>query len=178
MSTDESKEESPKEVAVKQEINNDLPLQTLSYTDIMSIIPETVRKRLRALKNIQLAYTSLEVQYFLDLHNIECKYHDMRIALYEKRASIVKGDYEPNEEESDWPSDDEEQSAEEKIKVKLQDKEIKGIPDFWLTIFNNVEILREMIQVHDEPILKHLVDIKLIIKKEPMVSYVKNHCIF
>lgn len=46
-----------------------------------------------------------------------------------------------------------------------------GIPDFWLTIFKNVGILSEMVQEHDEPILKHLIDVKVILlKSEPMVS--------
>lgn len=47
----------------------------------------------------------------------------------------------------------------------------KGIPDFWLTIFKNVGMLSEMLQEHDEPILKHLLDIKVVfLEKDPMVS--------
>lgn len=49
--------------------------------------------------------------------------------------------------------------------------DIKGIPDFWLTIFKNVGTLAEMVQEHDEPILKHLTDIKVnFLKSSPMVS--------
>lgn len=49
--------------------------------------------------------------------------------------------------------------------------DIKGIPDFWLTIFKNVGTLAEMVQEHDEPILKHLNDIKVnFLKSSPMVS--------
>ena len=47
----------------------------------------------------------------------------------------------------------------------------KGIPSFWLTIFKNVQMLSEMVQEHDEPILKHLLDIKVIfMESNPMVS--------
>nr|XP_005907347.1 PREDICTED: nucleosome assembly protein 1-like 1 [Bos mutus] len=37
----------------------------------------------------------------------------------------------------------------------------KGIPEFWLTVFKNVDLLSDMVQEHDEPILKHLKDIKV-----------------
>lgn len=40
------------------------------------------------------------------------------------------------------------------------DPNVKGIPDFWYTIFKNVSMLCEMMQEHDEPILKTLLDIK------------------
>lgn len=43
------------------------------------------------------------------------------------------------------------------------DPNVKGIPDFWYTIFRNVSMLCEMMQEHDEPILKCLQDIKGII---------------
>lgn len=52
------------------------------------------------------------------------------------------------------------------------EEDIKGVPDFWLTIFKNVSTLSEMVQEHDEPILKHLHDIKVkFLPSNPMVSY-------
>jgi hypothetical protein len=54
-----------------------------------------------------------------------------------------------------------------------KNEETKGIPNFWLTIFKNVQMLSEMVQEHDEPILKHLFDIKVILlESNPMVSCV------
>lgn len=51
-----------------------------------------------------------------------------------------------------------------------ENENIKGIPEFWLTIFKNVGTLAEMVQEHDEPILKHLYDIKVIfLESNPMV---------
>lgn len=41
--------------------------------------------------------------------------------------------------------------------------ELKGIPNFWLTVFKNEGTLFDMIEPHDEPILAHLQDVKLVI---------------
>jgi hypothetical protein len=46
---------------------------------------------------------------------------------------------------------------------------VKGIPEFWLKIFKNVDMLQDMIEVQDEPILKHLVDITVEMAAKPMV---------
>ena len=55
-----------------------------------------------------------------------------------------------------------------KEKAKIEDEkkdeekeDPKGIPEFWLTVFKNVDLLSDMVQGHDEPILKHLKDIKV-----------------
>merc|ERR1712191_27888 len=93
---------------------------------------------------------------------------------FEKRATITKGDYEPTEEESTWTLDDEDEELSEDMKSKAilegekKDEDSKGIPEFWLTIFKNVDLLADMMQEHDEPILKHLTDIKVHYKEDPM----------
>ncbi|TKC39850.1 hypothetical protein EI555_008151, partial [Monodon monoceros] len=51
-----------------------------------------------------------------------------------------------------------------KIEDEKKDKEkadSKGIPEFWLTIFKNVDLLSDMFQEHDKHILKHLKDMKV-----------------
>lgn len=100
--------------------------------------------------------------------------------LYEKRNTIVKGSYEPNDDECKW--EDNEDLAREIEKVKIEENKekekqptnkdgpVKGVPDFWLTVFKNVSMTADMVQEHDEPILKHLTDIKANFHKEPMVS--------
>lgn len=55
------------------------------------------------------------------------------------------------------------------------DENTKGIPEFWLTIFKNVDLLAEMVQDYDEPILKHLVDIQLKFHDEPMGFTLEFH---
>jgi len=54
------------------------------------------------------------------------------------------------------------------FKEEKKDEDSKGVPEFWLTIFKNVELLADMIQDHDEPILKHLTDIKVHYLEDPM----------
>lgn len=64
---------------------------------------------------------------------------------------------------------------------RVKDKNVKGIPEFWLTIFKNVGMLAEMVQEHDEPILKHLYDVKVIfLENNPMVCCCKclNRMVF
>ena len=72
----------------------------------------------------------------------------------------------------DDDKDDEELSEEMKSKAILEgekkDEDMKGVPEFWLTIFKNVDLLADMMQEHDEPILKHLTDIKVHYKESPM----------
>uniref|UniRef100_A0A672QXT7 Nucleosome assembly protein 1-like 4a n=1 Tax=Sinocyclocheilus grahami TaxID=75366 RepID=A0A672QXT7_SINGR len=86
-----------------------------------------------------------------------------------QRRDIVAGAVEPTEEECEWQSDREEEDLAEDLQKKaaLEEKQAdsagaddpKGIPEFWLTIFKRVDMLEEMLQEHDEPILKHLQDI-------------------
>ena len=95
---------------------------------------------------------------------------------------LTLGEYEPNDDECDWPSDeeDEELADDMKDKAKLEDekakkeeeeKDVKGVPEFWLTIFKNVDMLQEMVQEGDEPVLKKLQDITVTFSESPMVSY-------
>lgn len=44
---------------------------------------------------------------------------------------------------------------------------VKGIPDFWLTVFRNSSILEPIFQEYDEPILSHLQDIKVKLHESP-----------
>lgn len=46
----------------------------------------------------------------------------------------------------------------------------KGIPEFWFQIFRNVYMLSELIEKHDEPVLKTLLDVKVDYFNEPMVK--------
>lgn len=146
-------------------------------SDYIQTLPASVKRRIKALKKIQLETVKVEADFFKEVHALECKYQARYLPLYEKRAQITKGEYEPNDEECEWTLDDdkdeEELSDEMKSKVKLESEEdqganVKDVPEFWLTIFKNTDLLVDMVQEHDEPILRHLVDIKVHYKDDPM----------
>ncbi|ELU16365.1 hypothetical protein CAPTEDRAFT_163453 [Capitella teleta] len=65
---------------------------------------------------------------------------------------------------------------EEKKEEKKDDENVTGVPEFWLTVFKNVDMLNDMVQEHDEPILKHLNDIKVKFSKaDPMGFSLEFH---
>jgi len=153
-------------------------------TGFIDTLPECVKRRLNALKNIQVECAHLEGRFYEEAHQLEMKYAELFKPLYVRRTKIVNGLYEPTDEEAVWvePGEDEEnkdeeeeekskaadgKSEEEKLadgvenQLKL-DENTKGVPEFWLTAMKNVELIEEMIQEHDEDVLKHLTDVKLI----------------
>merc|ERR1711993_71957 len=154
-------------------------------TGFIDTLPQCVKNRLNALKNLQVECAHLEGKFYEEAHQLEMKYAELFKPLYDKRTEIVNATYEPTEEETKWVEpglDEDEEKAEEEEKstekneeksedekmadsvmdqLKL-DENTKGIPEFWLTAMRNVELIEEMIQEHDEPILKHLTAIKLI----------------
>jgi len=162
-----------KNPAVMAALQGKLDSMAGTMSGYIDSLPGPVKKRLKALKKIQLETTKLEAKFYEEVHQLECKYHQLYTPLYEKRAQITKGDYEPNEDECDWPSDDEESDLADDVKDKVNeegDKEkkengvaedAKGVPEFWLTIFKNIEMIQDMIQDHDEPALEALNDVKV-----------------
>jgi nucleosome assembly protein 1-like 1 len=141
-------------------------------------LPEPVKRRIKALKKLQLEATEIEAKFYEEIHALEVKYHKMYTPIYDRRTKITKGDYEPKDGECEWPSDeeDEELSEDMKERVKLEEskvesnipKDAKGVPEFWLTIFKNVEMLQEMVQEHDMPALVALEDITVSFSEKPM----------
>lgn len=132
-------------------------------------LPVSINKRIFAVKKIEKDMIESEIQYFKDLYALEVKYFRQQYTpIFEKRASIVNGEYEPSEEESMWPSEDEDQIAAPKIDLR-ENGNIRGIPNFWLSVFKNVSMLRKLIKPYDEPILEYLKDVKVIVMEKSMV---------
>lgn len=134
-------------------------------------LPFLVKRRIKSLKKLQLETAKVEAKFYEEIHDLECKYHDLYRPLYEKRYQITKGAYEPTDAECNWSSEDEDiddanndkvqNNGEKKDDEKKEDSEapVKGIPGFWLTIFKNVDMLQEMVQENDEPVLSSLTDV-------------------
>jgi len=173
-----------KNPAVMAALQGKLDSMVGSPSGYIESLPAVVKRRLKALKKIQLEATKIEAKFYEEIHLLECKYHNLYSPLYEKRTAITKGSYEPTDPECEWPSDEEEEdedlSEEMKAKAKLHndekkkkaesaaDKDTKGVPEFWLTIIKNVDMLQEMVQEHDEPALKSLEDITVAFTENPM----------
>ncbi|CAH0397105.1 unnamed protein product [Chilo suppressalis] len=169
------------------------------HAEVMATLPPNVRRRIRALRSLQKEFVDIEAKFYSEVHALECKYEKLYKPLFEKRAKIVGGEYEPTDEEclNPWREENEEeelaravegaaitdgtddkakQPAEEAKPVEPpMDPNVKGIPDFWYTIFRNVSMLCEMMQEHDEPILKCLQDIKVQMHEDPIGFTLEFH---
>jgi len=126
-------------------------------------LPKAIRKRVNAIKNIQLQTTKIEADFFKQVHKLEAEYALKYAPLYTRRQHIVCGEVEPADSECVLFGEEATEEEEEKKDNEKQenDNDEKGIPNFWLTIFKNTEILAEMLQVHDEPIMSSLRDIRV-----------------
>ncbi|XP_065675141.1 nucleosome assembly protein 1-like 1 [Hydra vulgaris] len=164
------------------------------HVSYIETLPKCVRLRINALKNIQVDFAKIEGKFYEEAHLLEMKYAEIFKPLYDKRKDIVNVFYELTEEESKWvePSKESpeeatkinEKSDKEKLAEKVLsnlkvDENTKGIPEFWLTAMKNVEILSEMIQEHDEPILKHLIESNFcLLGKQKAIQVIQQWVLF
>ncbi|XP_031425191.1 nucleosome assembly protein 1-like 4b isoform X1 [Clupea harengus] len=154
---------------------------------ILENLPKAVKRRVNALKNLQVKSAHIEAKFYEEVHELERKYAALYQPIFDKRKDIVCGAVEPSDAECEWQSDHEEEelseemkskaTMEEKVEGDAAEENPKGIPEFWLTIFRSVDMLSDMLQEHDEPILKHLQDIKVIFSepKQPMSFTLEFH---
>ncbi|XP_026317862.1 nucleosome assembly protein 1-like 1 isoform X2 [Hyposmocoma kahamanoa] len=166
------------------------------HAEAMASLPPNVRRRVRALRSLQKEFVDIEAKFYSEVHALECKYEKLYKPLFEKRAQVVNGLYEPTDEEclNPWRDENEDEELARAVQSaaitegeKKEGEEtkavesppmnpnVKGIPDFWYTIFKNVSMLCEMMQEHDEPILKCLQDIKVHMHEDPIGFTLEFH---
>uniref|UniRef100_A0A2K6R3N4 Nucleosome assembly protein 1 like 4 n=1 Tax=Rhinopithecus roxellana TaxID=61622 RepID=A0A2K6R3N4_RHIRO len=161
--------QNPRVLAALQERLDNVPHTPSSYIETL---PKAVKRRINALKQLQVRCAHIEAKFYEEVHDLERKYAALYQPLFDKRREFITGDVEPTDAESEWHSENEEEeklAGDMKNKVVITEKEAataeepnpKGIPEFWFTIFRNVDMLSELVQEYDEPILKHLQDIKV-----------------
>uniref|UniRef100_A0A8C0HWX7 Nucleosome assembly protein 1 like 4 n=1 Tax=Balaenoptera musculus TaxID=9771 RepID=A0A8C0HWX7_BALMU len=139
-------------------------LDSVSHTpsSYIETLPKAVKRRINALKQLQVKCCSYRSKFYEEVHDLE----------ESMQREFITGDAEPTDAESEWHSENEEEdklAGDIKNKAVIAEKEEaaaeepnpKGIPEFWFTIFRNVDMLSELVQEYDEPILKHLQDIKV-----------------
>ncbi|XP_066276280.1 nucleosome assembly protein 1-like 1-B isoform X2 [Branchiostoma lanceolatum] len=177
--------QNPQVLAALQDRLGNIMGQSSGYVENL---PKVVKRRIKALKNLQVQCTKIEAKFYEEVHQLECKYAKQYQPLFERRRDIVTGTVEPTDSDCEWESDEEEEeegeakSEEEKLvddlkeKAKLaegdkedaMDENVEGIPEFWLTVFKNCELINDMVQEHDENILKHLTDVTVDFTEQPM----------
>ncbi|EPY87589.1 nucleosome assembly protein 1-like 4-like isoform 2 [Camelus ferus] len=106
------------------------PLHTGPHVGLTMLLglPKAVKRRINALKQLQVKCAHIEAKFYEEVHDLERKYAALYQPLFDKRREFVTGDAEPTDAESEWHSENEEED-------KLAE--------------------------YDEPILKHLQDIKV-----------------
>jgi len=137
-------------------------------------LPAEVVRRVNALRNLQVEHHKIEASFFEEVHALECRYLSKYQPLYEKRLNIIKGTYEPTDAESKcaFDEDDTDEQAkkaaeeEKKDEQKKEEEKTVGIPEFWLQVFKNSDVISELIKEQDEEVLKHLVDVRITMQNE------------
>ncbi|KAF2795295.1 NAP-domain-containing protein [Melanomma pulvis-pyrius CBS 109.77] len=127
-------------------------------------LPVSVRRRVAGLKGVQKDHSKLEAEFQEEVLQLEKKYFAKFTPLYQARAKIVNGASEPTEEQvkvgETKDEDDDDEAPEEELNTD-EGKDVKGIPEFWLSAMKNQISLAEMITDRDEPALKQLTDIRM-----------------
>lgn len=156
--------------------------------EMVKSLPKSAQGRIAALKNIQIKQLHLETKFCEEVYELEKKYQELYQPLNDARKTIVTGEYEPTDEEKEWKlaasEDDDDEISEKMQEVSLEIRkslkteypdDVKGVPDFWLTIFRCTEMLSQMIQEADEPVLKKLSDVKIVYNEEPLSYTLEFH---
>lgn len=151
------------------------------YVDALS---PKVKNRIYSLKAIQKQQMDLEPEFQRELLELEKKYAAKYQPIYNHRRDIINGVVEPTEEEIETGKqiekelgayEDEEEDAPKLEEIKEEEdegegetkEEEKGIPNFWLTAFENLSFLSQTITDRDQEVLAFLKDVRLEYLSQP-----------
>ena len=71
-----------------------------------------MKRRIKALKRLQLQTQELEAQFYLEVQQLEAKYQKLYQPLYDRRHNIITGSHEPTDEEAHWSEEEDEDGKE------------------------------------------------------------------
>lgn len=136
------------------------------------LFPPYVKRRVKALKKLQFEKSKIDGEFEKEVFNLRIKFAAKYAPLLDKRSDIISGKHEPNDNECNFTLDEDEELSEElkrklNIGEKKETKVFKGIPGFWLLAMKNDQQIEDWIEPHDEPVLLHLMDIKVIRSNSP-----------
>lgn len=139
----------------------------------MDEIPVELQRRLQALQKLQIETYQIESEFHKKIFEIECEHQKKYTDIYRKRQAIICGDHEPSETECQM-ADTINLLQGLTLLSSNQESEsnIKGIPNFWLTIFKTDSILGQLVEENDEDALSYLCDIRCYSTTDPRLSFV------
>ncbi|CAD7091930.1 unnamed protein product [Hermetia illucens] len=146
----------------------------------MASLPLPIKKKVRALRKLQLITTHLDAEFHRKVYELERSFEERHRDIFKKRFEIINGDYEPTEEECNYSDAEytlDYTHAIDDFPLSVDnscppfDANARGVPDFWLTIFKYVPLFETFVKETDEPALKHLVDIRCVTKPPPDLSF-------
>uniref|UniRef100_A0A0E0PJB9 Uncharacterized protein n=1 Tax=Oryza rufipogon TaxID=4529 RepID=A0A0E0PJB9_ORYRU len=111
-------------------LKNKLQALAEQHVDMLESLAPVVRKRVDVLMEIQSQHDELEAKFFEEKAALEAKYQKLYGPLFSKRSKIVSGVLE--------------------VEGETEEREEKGVPDFWLNAMKKNEILAEEIHESDE----------------------------
>lgn len=123
----------------------------------MQSLPAAVKRRIKALKQLQLVTTNIEAKFYEEVHAMECEYYKMCAPLYEKRSEIISGAYEPTDEQCAWESDEDEEGLSNDLKTKAKIEDNQEKKDEYVLGINIMLFIRNFFYEHLQTrILIHL----------------------
>ncbi|CEP64509.1 histone chaperone NAP1 LALA0_S12e00474g [Lachancea lanzarotensis] len=153
----------PQLLASIQDKLGDLVGQDSGY---VASLPHAVRDRIYALKKLQRDIFDLEKDFQLEMFELEEKYLQKYRPVHKRRYEIISGQQEPSVREIEigkQQGDELDTVAEEAEEDEEEDEEdqIKGIPSFWLTAFENLPMVSQTVTRADAEVLECLTDVRL-----------------
>lgn len=126
-----------------------------SSSSLWSSCRPDIQRRINALLNYQVEYFRLRVEFYRQLQNLQYEYSSKFEQIFERRRKIIDGSCEPTEieKEINWS----------KTSILSLDNQFNAIPNFWLTILQNLDSYDYPIQSRDKLCLKYLIDIRCIL---------------
>lgn len=132
-------------------------------SDYLKTLSNSEKQVLLALKNLNKKNEDLEREKFRQIHEVEKKFQVQHELVNKNRKAFLSGDVKPTPEEFARTEEETFQDVEEMGELgTASEKDIKGIPEFWLTCLKNLPPLQDLITESDEACLKHLIDIRVV----------------
>ncbi|KAF6204394.1 hypothetical protein GE061_002735 [Apolygus lucorum] len=126
-------------------------------------------QRIQDLKSLQAKTTDLKREFRCGVNELIRSFGQRLTEVNDRRRSIIRGENEKDGDKSIIPEDETTANIVREILDRhlKRDKHgklhlpIKGVPNFWETVFKNSWTLRDIVQLHDLPILSKLDDIRV-----------------